>query len=241
VQPDRYVYPPYDAPLLDAWDHRFEAAYAILHPCIRMPESLSWQATRRYPSAEEILVHGAKVGWMQVAGETGLGNCARINQALLTCTGAVTEHLSDPAAAAKLAHYFQSCSNWMPGCGDFEPLLYADFLSAFTAAGHADLIFVPEFPQLDPVQTLSVAALQDHPETFPARGTMLAPDESFLFTVDWDSYFTLFYGSQEFVAGIARDRSLEGFLAQPATEHFWFNYSMGCATVTLSPEQWSTV
>jgi hypothetical protein len=22
-------------------------------------------------------------------------------------------------------------------------------------------------------------------------------------------------------------------------EHFWFNYSMGCATVTISPEHWA--
>jgi hypothetical protein len=32
--------------------------------------------------------------------------------------------------------------------------------------------------------------------------------------------------------------NLEGFFATPNTEHAWFNYSMGCATVTLSPEHW---
>jgi len=32
--------------------------------------------------------------------------------------------------------------------------------------------------------------------------------------------------------------NLEGFFATANTEHAWFNYSLGCATVTLSPEHW---
>ena len=39
---------------------------------------------------------------------------------------------------------------------------------------------------------------------------------------------------------IAAERGLEGFFVLPTTEHAWFNYSMGCATVTLSPEHWQT-
>ncbi len=76
---------------------------------------------------------------------------------------------------------------------------------------------------------------------FPARGTLLAPDASFLFTVDWYSFFTLFYGSPSFVTSVAATaRNLEGFFATPNTEHARFNYSLGCATVTLSPEHWQT-
>jgi hypothetical protein len=71
-------------------------------------------------------------------------------------------------------------------------------------------------------------------------GTLAAPDASFLFTVDWDSFFTLFYGPRSLVRDIAAGAGLEGFFAAPTTEHFWFNYSMGCATVTLSPDDWPT-
>jgi hypothetical protein len=71
---------------------------------------------------------------------------------------------------------------------------------------------------------------------FPNRGTLLAPDASFLFTVDWDSFFTLFYGPQAFISESARKMDLEGFFASANTEHLWWNYSLGCATVTVSPE-----
>jgi len=128
----------------------------------------------------------------------------------------------------------------MPVEGRFEPLLHADLLHAFTAAGAGDLLYVPEFPHSSPVVTLPIAALRSGSIPFPARGTLLAPDHSFLFTVDWDSFFTLFYGPRAFVARVSAELNFEGFFATPTTEHAWFNYTFGCATVTLSPEHWQT-
>ncbi len=60
----------------------------------------------------------------------------------------------------------------------------------------------------------------------------------FISTVDWDSFFTLLYGSRAFLSDFVCRRDIEGFYAGPTTEHFWFNYAMGCATVTVSPEDW---
>ena len=70
------------------------------------------------------------------------------------------------------------------------------------------------------------------------RGTLAAPDESFLLTVDWDSFFTLFYGPRAFVDEVVHRQDLEGFFATPTTEHFWFNYSLGCSAVTIYPDSW---
>jgi len=99
---------------------------------------------------------------------------------------------------------------------------------------------VPEFPQSDPVVRLSASGLRAGDIPFPSCGTLLAPDTSFLFTVDWDSFFSLFYGPRALIARAARSLKIEGFFATPNTDHAWFNYSMGCATVTISPEDWQT-
>jgi hypothetical protein len=235
---DQYVYPPYDTPLLEAYGARFEALYVVLHPFIRMPEEFSWRSTRRYPDDAQILSHGAGCSWSEVAGQTGMGACARLNQALLTSIGAIDDYLCDYPARDKLRQFLQSSSVWMPVEGRFEPVLHDDFLHAFDAAGHNRLIYVPEFPLNDPIQPLPIAGLRDRTLPFPSCGTIVAPDQSFLFTVDWDSFFTLFYGPRGFIERVVRDRSIEGFFAAPTTEHAWFNYSFGCATVTLSPEHW---
>jgi len=199
---------------------------------------LSWRKTRLYPDDDQILSLGAKCAWAEVAARTGMGACARLNQALLTSIGAVADHLSDYDARDKLQEFLQASPVWMPVEGRFEPVLHADLLHAFTTAGHDRLIHVPEFPQKDPVQPLAIEGLRQRSFPFPACGSLVAPDQSFLFTVDWDSFFTLFYGPRAFIEGIVRTRKLEGFFAAPTTEHAWFNYSFGCATVTVSPEHW---
>ena len=235
---DRYTYPPYDAPLADAYNGLFESVFIILHPFVSVPDHLSWKATKKYPSDELILSQGTKCPWASVAAQTGLSTCAKLNQALLTSTESISPELADLIAATTLQHFLQSASVWMPVEGRFEPLLQMDFLAAFAAAGQEELIFVPEFPHTDPIQLLNASKLRNRKEAFPSRGTLVAPDESFLLTVDWDSFFTLFYGPRVFVTEVARQQNLEGFFATPTTEHSWYNYTLGCCMVTLAPEVW---
>lgn len=235
---EQFTYPSYEVPLLDAYDRRFESVYVVLHPFVCVPEGLAWTATRQYPTDEQILASGVKCAWSQVAARVGSGNCARLNQALLTATGSLIDYLCDYPGRDALQALLQSEPVWMPGQGAFESLLQADFLAAFQAAGHGELTFVPEFPNTDPMETIRIGELLERERAFPGRGSLVAPDASYLFTVDWDSFFTLFYGARGFIQNFVRTRKLEGFFAAPTTEHNWFNYSMGCATVTVSPEDW---
>jgi Protein of unknown function (DUF2711) len=240
VQYERLTYPAYDAPLMEAYDGAFESVYVILHPFVSVPDDLAWKATKQYPSDVQIAGSGAKCTWAHVAAKTGLGTCAKLNQALLTSIRSIKEELCDYAANDALQRFLESGSIWMPGEGRFEPLLQMDFLGAFEAAGQEDLIFVPEFPGVDAVRRVNVARLKSSEEPFPSRGTLTAADESFLFTVDWDSFFTLFYGPRTFVGDVVHRRNLEGFFATPTTEHSWFNYSLGCSAVTIYPDSWVT-
>jgi hypothetical protein len=241
MHPEEFVYPPSGGPLVEAYGGLFASVFIVLHPFVGVPPEMAWSATRTYPSDAEIRARGSKFGWMELIARTSLNNCARVNQALLTSIGSLDAHLSEPASAAELKRFLEANPVWMPTEGRFEPLLQPDLLAAFAAARAEELIFVPEFPATDPVERLPVAQLLSGAVPFPARGTLLAPDRSFLFTVDWDSFFTLFYGSRAFIARVASALNLEGFFAAPTTEHAWFNYVMGCATVTLSPEHWQTV
>ncbi len=238
VEYERFLYPPYDAPLVDAYDGRFESVYVILHPFVRVPDPLAWKATKHYPNDEQIVRLGAKCPWAYVAAGTGLRICAKLNQALLTSIGSIKEEFCDYPASDALTSFLESESIWVPGEGRFEPLLQMDFLDAFEAGGQEEPIFVPEFPSIDPVQRLNVQRLRDREDSFPNRGSMVAPDASFLLTVDWDSFFTLFYGRRAFVTEVVRQQNLEGFFATPTTEHAWFNYSLGCSIVTTAPDGW---
>ena len=235
---EELTYPKYEAPLMEAYGGAFESVYVVLHPFVSVPSELAWQNTKQYPSDEQILSVGAKYPWADVATKAKHGTCARVNQALLTSIGSIDEDLRDSAACDALKAFLESESIWMPSEGRFEPLLQTDLLNAFEAAGQSELIFVPEFPASDPVCRLNVQELMRRECPFPSRGTLAALDQSFLLTVDWDSFFTLFYGPREFVADVVRRNEIEGFFATPTTEHTWFNYSYGCSAVTIYPDSW---
>ena len=237
---EQFTYPPYGTPLVEAYDRRFEAVFIILHPFIRVPEHLEWSVTRRYPTDAEISAAGLPVTWTEVANETGLSSCAHLNQALLTATGSLTGDLADREGRDALQRYLELHPVWMPAQGRYEPLLQRDLLRVFLSARCDGLIYVPEFPDREPVACRSLQNLQENSGPFPGCGSLVAPDASFLLSVEWDSFFTLFYGSRAFLGQMAREQHFEGFFATGATDHAWFNYSMGCATVTLSPEHWQT-
>lgn len=240
MQFENYLYPEYGVPLVEAYGGAFESVFIVLHPFIRLPESLRWSATHHYPDDERILSQGTRYASSEVCARTGLESCARLNRALLTSIGSLKDEFADAAGQVALQRLLQVEPVWMPTEGRFEPLLWRSFLAAFERHGTEALVFVPEFQEHNPVVRLSVAGLSDLSIPFPGCGTLLAPDETFLFTVDWDSFFTLFYGPKEFVRRVAEEQKLEGFFATPNTDHAWFNYSIGCATVTLSPEHWQT-
>ena len=238
VRYEQFTYPAYDVPLFEAFGCRFESTFVILHPFVRVPQSLAWKTVQSYPDDRQILAEGRKCTWTDVYRQTGLNSCAKLNQALLASIGSISEDLADNEGRKLLRQYLESEPVWMPSEGRFEPLLQMDLLAAFETAGCGKLIFIPEFGDIDAVKELGVQQLKNRTEPFPARGTLMPADASFLFTVDWDSFFTLFYAPRDFVTEVARRRNLEGFFAYPKMEHFWFNYSMGCATVTISPEHW---
>ena len=241
MQYEELKYPAYETPLLDAYSGRFESAFVMLHPFVRVPSELAWNSVPRYPDDSQIQSKGQKCTWGEVYTQTGLKSCAKLNQALLASIGSISEELTDFEARSLLQNYLESEPVWMPTEGRFEPLLREDLISAFEAVQCKTLIFVPEFPELDNVSDIDITQLKNGVLPFPSRGTLMPEDGSFLFTVDWDSFFTLLYGPRAFIAEVARQRNLEGFFAYPKMEHFWFNYSMGCATVTISPEHWPPV
>jgi len=234
----QYVYPPTRDFLLGAYEQHFESCFILLHPFVRVDEELGWQQCRQYPNDAAILSSGAKCSWAELARLANIRNCASVSRALLTSIGAIEDFLADHATRDQLQQVLEANPVWMPTEGRFEPLLQADLLALFNKAGHREVVFVPEFAETDPVEVFSIADLQQGRKGFPERGSLLAPDESLLATVDWDSFFTLLYGPHTVLSEFTASRNLEGFFAEPETEHFWFNWKMGCATCTVSPKGW---
>jgi hypothetical protein len=176
-----------------------------------------------YPTDEQVRSHGRKYPWRQVAADARLETYSEINRGLLSAILALKEEYRDDRACAAIGKVLETAGNiWMPPEGCFPILLHEDILSAFEAKHSDEVVFLPEFPDLDPVQHLKLADLRSTQKSLPYRGTLLPADGIFLFTVDWDSFFTLLYGPFAFVSDVVKQRQLEGFFLGESTRHAWW-------------------
>ena len=218
MKPEDFSYPSYSEPLLDAYARRFESVFIILHPFIKLPTEM---ANNNDLPFEQMVAHAQPCPWAYVAKETGLGSLAKVNHALLTLYGSLKEEFCDLSASETLESFLKRESFWEPRNGGFDALISSEFSEIFRSSGTDEVIYVPE---LDPAQRLKVSDLKHSiaPGLVWFAGTLLHPGYELLFTVDWDSFFTLFYGSDVFLHEVVQKHSLEGFFVNPSHRHYWY-------------------
>lgn len=217
---EQFVYPNYEHPLKSAFGARFECVYVMLHPFIEVSQQVedslgpypAWETVRKARSM------GERLSWRHFGRISGLSTYSEISHGMLTAIHALKhEYWNRKAAHAVKRALDLHPLVWLPDDGCFPGLLQHDILAAFHKNGLGQMVFVPELSAHRP-QLVDLAET----DSFPYRGTLLALDSSFLFVVAWDSYFTLFFGSREFVSQVVRDRQIEGFFATDKIRHTWW-------------------
>ena len=219
---EAFTYPHYNFPLLEAFDGKYECIFVIFHPFIRLPESISMKL-QEYPSDEIITKHGKRINWSWIAKQARLTDCSKVNHALLTSIKALKQQYCDENSFARLNQLLDTHPIWYPTEGQFEPILHKVFKNAFQLVKAQKVIYVPEFPSIDSVEYYDIHEFVDIKITeFPSRGTLISSNSNLLFTVDWDSFFTLCYGNREQLTLILERNNLEGFFAGKTHSHWWY-------------------
>jgi hypothetical protein len=191
------AYPNYDAPISQWHPAVFEAVFIALHPFCRGDVPVAW--------AEVASLLGMTVG--------------RLNRGLLTRDGALRVEYRDSDAAALLNRYCEASTLDGPidGCipTDWTPILI-DF---FRTAG-ADVLWVTdEFGEELRPCSAETAELDLLLGSVHRRGAIFSSVPGVLVSVDWDSFFTLFFAPRWLLARLPD--VLEGFVAGIDTDHFW--------------------
>jgi hypothetical protein len=149
-----------------------------------------------------------------------------LNRALLTSIGALRKEFCDPHASKALETFLVSKALWEPTNGAFDMEALSPILSGADALSTSELIFVPDISDDSDPTPLKVSSLLQGELPLHFSGSLVAPDESFLMTVDWDSFFTVLFGSKELLAQLTTRDGAEGFVATSATKHFWFDAAL---------------
>lgn len=216
--PDLFAVCPLDGPILPFYEGVFEAAYVLLNPFLR-PRSPS-VVFSEIATAEELCRTCDPVPWSEVQRLLGFSSCAEIDVALRTNIHGLRPEFTDKPLAARLNDGLNSHHLLHPVEGMFPELSLELMLSFIQSLDQRwvwvgdDMCTERKLHWIDDLKPLN-GTTQLH------RGSVFTPDKSILWTVHWDSHFSIFCSTRENVERLSRHQGLEGFVCEPATEVYW--------------------
>jgi hypothetical protein len=216
--PDKFAVCPPDGAIPPFYEGVFEAAYVLLNPFLR-PRSPSVEILGD-TSADEVCRNCDPVQWSEVQRLLDLPSLAAIDVALRTNIGGLVRELADEELAARLKDGLRRHNLLPPVEGMFPELSLEPVLSFIQSLGPQWLWVGDEFcteRKLHWIDDLKPAGAK----TSLYRGNVFTPDRSMLWTVHWDSHFSLFCSTRENVERLRRHPALEGFACGPTTEVYW--------------------
>jgi Protein of unknown function (DUF2711) len=216
----QFSYPSHEIPLLQAYGSRFNAAFIALHPFFRMPISDHWQdLDGSYPDDVFIRKYGQPVYWRTIMQDINCQDLRKFYIGMRTSIGALRKEYEDKETAKLISEYTDQVDIYHPNEGMIEPLI-VEAISQYVSQGQSEkILYLPEFKK-EPEEFSSKSLIQNCDERF-LRGSFFDVNVTRLVTVDWDDFFTVFYGSSELINSLQEHQILEGFFCDCETGHNW--------------------
>jgi hypothetical protein len=218
----RCGYPNYKIPLLQAYGGRFGAAFVALHPFFRMPASVDWkprESSGTYPDDPYVRQYGQPIFWQTIMQGIGCEDLRRFYVGMRTLIGALQMEYQDKEMARLINEYTRQADIYHPTEGMIEPLLVEPIVQYISHDQMDDMFYLAEFEE-EP-EILSVEAVIQKCDSGWLRGSLFDVNITRLVTVDWDDFFTVFYGSSSELVSLLEKNPLEGFFCDDQTLHTW--------------------
>jgi len=219
--------PVQDEIILDWWQSCFECVFLILHPFLQVDSKrlaeIDFMEAGLSRRQIENWVHPWT--WQEVATLLGLPHRGELNRLLLMSIGAIRN--LRPGAVETFRRRLKERNLRMPDEGELSELLIDDCLLSIQAQGFEEVIVGDEFGGRRTVHRIDALLDNEYPYLNVAHATLFPADESQLYCVHWDSFYTFLCGSRERVETIVAKHGFEGFYAEPGTEVYWYKEPSG--------------
>lgn len=219
--PDIYATCPLDGNILDYYAGTFEAAYVPLSPFIQ-PVSISAElfCSDSYLDRATIAATCKAVSWNTVMSLTGLPSLAAVDIGLRTQIHGLNKKCANPEFADRIRQMTESTGIIPPCEGEHSDLLHNQVLGLFQELGHNWVWVGDEFCTERKLYWIEDLKNEKEP-TIAGHCNVFSPDKSLLWTVHWDSHFSLLCSSMENLNRIKVGERLEGFFCGSNTQIFW--------------------
>lgn len=218
---DRFASCPGDEKILAYYAGTFDSVYVSLSPFFR-PITLSTDVFKpdTYPARHEITRSCTPVPWREVMTATGLPSLSAVDIGLRTRISGLKECYANREFANRIDALFDASGIVSPEEGQHSDLLHNQVLGLFQELGHSWVWVGDEFCTERKLHWIEDLLTEKEP-TICGHCNVFSPDKSLLWTVHWDSHFSLICSSRENLDRIDIAGKLEGFYCTPDTEMYW--------------------
>ncbi|MDR6942489.1 DUF2711 family protein [Mucilaginibacter pocheonensis] len=197
-----------DMPILDFYSGYFDSVYIFLHPFYKVNEKL--ETTRI-------------VSWNEMLSLTGFTHINQLDIALRNNIGGLVNKWKNDEDVEILKSVCEKFEILLPSEGLFQETLERQMLLSLKQRGHHYMFIADEFGY-----ERKLADIQDYIDGKDNTALQWGPQRNWytnkheiLYTVHWDSHFTMLCSEKATIESILKEQPFEGFYCNEETEIYW--------------------
>ena len=212
---------PADESILEFYKGYFDSVYVILHPFLKIanPDKIDFEKDD-YPSKDEITNYCEKITWKRYLEFSGIEDIKTLDIALRNSIGGLKEKFKNDISTAKLDKTFDEHKIYHPSEGNFQKIILDSMLNGLIKLGHKWIYIGDEFGTER--KLIFIEDVLSNKEVITDwYKNIFTPKNEILYTVHWDSHFTLLCSDRENIDSIVTEFDFEGFYCNQSTEIYW--------------------
>ncbi len=202
----------------------YENVFIIFHPFIKPKNGYEFDFENVYPDKATVNQHFVKVLWSDIVKECNFEGFDKLDIALRNWIGGLVAKYQNPIDVHKLKNFCENFNIIEPSEGSFQDCIINNMISSFKELGYKKIIFGDEWGEKQ--KDIFISELESRNNELDVflefmPNNMFTEDKKILYSVHWDSHFTLLCSDTKTVKNIINKFSFEGFYANDKTEIYW--------------------
>jgi hypothetical protein len=210
--------------ILTFYQGYYDTVFIIFHPFIKPKKGYEFDVENDYPDKTSVCMNFDKVLWLDILRECDFEDFDRLDIALRNWIGGLVAKHQNPMDVEKLKRVCKKFNIIEPNEGRFQDCLIDNMISSIKELGYDRIVFGDEWG--DKQEAVLITELEsknnDYNELLDFEpNNVFTEDHKILYTVHWDSHFTLLCSDTFTIKGIVDKFQFEGFYAIEETEIYW--------------------
>ncbi len=209
-----------DIAILDFYEKHYDTVYIILHPFFKVKDSTKLDYETEYPDKNQISNLCELITWKDFLKLSKIENIETLDIALRNSTGGLKKRYSNNTALKKLNKASEQHQIYHPNEGMFEDTIIDSMCQSLISLGLENIIAGNEFG--DEKRSINIRdIIENRTKIESSELNLYSENNEILYTVHWDSHYTMLCSNRKNVEKIVSDFNFEGFYCKKKTDIYW--------------------